>query len=136
MSHVKLMLDVIDGVCTVAESLQGLAGSLKILVEAFGSDEQPKIAAPMEKADVKTKATAKSKVAPKEEPKEKLPTLTEVRGILAEKSRSGKTAQVKELLIKHGAEKLSDIKPEEYQSLLADRCDVIVKPAVLCDGAV
>lgn len=120
MSHVKLMLDVIDGVCTVAESLQGLAGSLKILVEAFGSDEQPKIVAPMEKADVKTKATAKPKAAPKEEPKEKLPTLTEVRGILAEKSRSGKTAQVKELLIKHGAEKLSDIKPEEYLALLAD----------------
>lgn len=119
MSHVKLMLDVIDGVCTVAESLQGLAGSLKILVEAFG-DERPKIAAPVEKADVKTKATAKPKAAPKEEPKEKLPTLTEVRGILAEKSRSGKTAQVKELLIKHGAEKLSDIKPEEYLALLAD----------------
>lgn len=116
MSHVKLMLDVIDGVCTVAESLQGLAGSLKILVEAFGSDEQLKIAAPVEKADVKTKP----KAAPKEESKEKLPTLTEVRGILAEKSRSGKTAQVKELLIKHGADKLSDIKPEEYQSLLAD----------------
>lgn len=120
MNHVKLMLDVIDGVCTVAESLQGLAGSLKILVEAFGRDEQPKIAAPVEKADVKTKATAKPKAAQKEELKEKLPTLTKVRGILAEKSRSGKTAQVKELLIKHGAEKLSDIKPEEYQSLIAD----------------
>lgn len=120
MSHVKLMLDVIDGVCTVAESLQGLAGSLKILAEAFGSDEQPKIVAPVGKADVKAKTTAKQKAAPKEESKEKLPTLTEVRGILAEKSRSGKTAQVKELLIKHGADKLSDIKPEEYQSLLAD----------------
>ena len=120
MSHVKLMLDVIDGVCTVAESLQGLAGSLKILVEAFGSDEQPKNVAPVGKADVKAKTTAKQKAAPKEESKEKLPTLTEVRGILAEKSRSGKTAQVKELLIKHGADKLSDIKPEEYQSLLAD----------------
>ncbi len=116
MSHVKLMLDVIDGVCTVAESLQGLAGSLKILVEAFGSEEQPKIAASEEKAVVK----AKPKAAQKEEPKEKLLTLTEVRGILAEKSRSGKTAQVKELLIKHGAEKLSDIKPEEYLALLAD----------------
>ena len=55
MSHVKLMLDVIDGVCTVSESLQGLAGSLKILVEAFGSDEQPKIVAPVGKADVKAK---------------------------------------------------------------------------------
>lgn len=116
MSHVKLMLDVIDDVCTVAESLQGLATSLKVLVEAVGSAEQPQIAQVAEKDAAK----AKTKAEPKEAAKEKLPTLTEVRGLLAEKSRSGKTAQVKALLIKHGADKLSDIKPEEYQSLIAD----------------
>ena len=35
-------------------------------------------------------------------------------------SQSGKTAQVKALLIKHGANRLSDIDPSEYESLLAD----------------
>ena len=120
MSHVKLMLDVIDDVCSVAEGLQRLASSLRVLVEAIGSDEQPKIAAPAEKTEPKAKATAKPKAALKEAPKEKQLTLTEIRGILAEKSRNGKTAEVKALLIKHGADKLSDIKPEEYPALLAD----------------
>ena len=47
-------------------------------------------------------------------------TLEEVRAVLAEKSRQGYTAQVKDLLIKHGAGKLSEIKPEEYSALLKD----------------
>ena len=47
-------------------------------------------------------------------------TLEQVRAALAEKSRSGLTAQVRELLIKHGAAKLSDIDPTEYPALLAD----------------
>ena len=47
-------------------------------------------------------------------------TLEQVRAVLAEKSRGGYTAQVRELLIKHGAAKLSDIAPGEYLSLMAD----------------
>ena len=47
-------------------------------------------------------------------------TLEQVRAALAEKSRSGFTAQVRELLIKHGAAKLSDIDPTEYPALMAD----------------
>ena len=120
MSRVKLMIDVIDEVCAVAESLQGLAGSLRVLVEAVGSDEQPKAAQLAEKAEPKAKTQAKPKTAPEEKPEEKQPTLTEVRAVLAEKSRSGKTAQVKETLIRHGADKLSNIDPAEYKALLAD----------------
>lgn len=47
-------------------------------------------------------------------------TLPEVRAVLADKSRAGFTAQIKELLRKHGAEKLSGIDPAEYEGLLAD----------------
>ena len=39
---------------------------------------------------------------------------------LAEKSRAGHTAEVKALLTKHGADKLSDIDPAKYPALLAD----------------
>jgi hypothetical protein len=49
----------------------------------------------------------------------KLITLEAVRAILAEKSRDGYTAEVRELLNKHGAEKLSEIKLTEYPALLA-----------------
>ena len=47
-------------------------------------------------------------------------TLEQVRAALAEKSRGGYTAQVRELLVKHGAAKLSDIAPAEYLALMAD----------------
>lgn len=56
----------------------------------------------------------------KEPAKEKALSLTEVRKILAEKSRAGFTAEVKQILIKHGAEKLSEIAPAEYAELVAD----------------
>ncbi|MCM1439296.1 MAG: DNA ligase [Roseburia sp.] len=47
-------------------------------------------------------------------------TLEQVRAVLAEKSRAGKTADVKELLKNHGADKLSDINASEYAALLAE----------------
>lgn len=51
---------------------------------------------------------------------EKVLTLTDVRKVLAEKSRNGHTAQVKKLLIKYGADKLSEIDPSKYAALLAE----------------
>jgi DNA-directed RNA polymerase len=46
--------------------------------------------------------------------------LEDVRAVLAEKSRAGYTAEVRELLLKHGASKLSEIDPAKYQTLLED----------------
>ena len=46
--------------------------------------------------------------------------LEAVRAVLADKSRAGLTAQVRSLLIKHGADKLSGIDPAKYSALLAD----------------
>ena len=57
---------------------------------------------------------------PVEKPKSKPLSLEQVRAALAEKSRAGHTAEVKALLIKHGADKLSDIDPAEYPALLAE----------------
>ena len=48
------------------------------------------------------------------------PTLEAVRAVLAEKSRTGHTAEVRSLLEKYGATKLSQIDPANYKSLLAD----------------
>lgn len=47
-------------------------------------------------------------------------TLEQVRAVLAEKSRSGHTAKVRELLQKHGAAKLSAINPAEFESLIGE----------------
>ena len=43
-----------------------------------------------------------------------------VRAVLAEKSREGKTRDVKALLMKYDAGKLSGVKPEDYAALLAE----------------
>jgi hypothetical protein len=47
-------------------------------------------------------------------------TLEAVRAVLAEKSRSGHTAEIRSLLQKYGASKLSEIAPAKYKALLAD----------------
>jgi len=47
-------------------------------------------------------------------------TLEQVRAVLAEKSHDGFTAEVRALLQKHGADKLSLIDPSEYESLMKD----------------
>lgn len=47
-------------------------------------------------------------------------TLEQVRGILAEKSRNGHTAEIRSLLEKYGATKLSAVDPKHYEALLKD----------------
>ena len=47
-------------------------------------------------------------------------TIEQVRAVLSELSRAGKTVQVKELLKKHGGDKLSAVDPAEYPTLLEE----------------
>ena len=51
-------------------------------------------------------------------------TLEQVRAVLAEKSRSGHTAKVRELLQKHGAAKLSAIDPTEFEALISEAAGI------------
>ena len=47
-------------------------------------------------------------------------TLEQVRAVLADKSRMGLTAEIRTLLQKYGAAKLSGIDPAHYKALVAD----------------
>ena len=47
-------------------------------------------------------------------------TLEQVRAVLADKSRQGHTAEIRTLLQKYGASKLSQIDPAHYKALLAE----------------
>ena len=84
---------------SVAQSLNTVADSLTSLF----SGSQPE-----------------SSVQPESKPTSKPLTLEDVRAVLAEKSRNGHTAKVRELLEKHGAAKLSEIDPQKYAALLAE----------------
>jgi hypothetical protein len=56
---------------------------------------------------------------PRAEPSKKI-GLEDVRAVLAKLSQHGKTAEVKELLTKYGATKLSDVDEGNYKELLKD----------------
>ena len=84
---------------------------------AQGGQEQPDQTTE-EKPTQKPEKKNVAKQVEKAEPKPL--TLEQVRAALAEKSRAGHTSEVKALLIKHGADKLSDIDPAEYPALLAE----------------
>ena len=88
-----------------------LIGISKTLTEMFsGADVEPEAAAKEEKPAKKAE----------KKPKAKEITLAEVRAVLAEKSRQGHTGEVKELLQKYGADKLSDVDPSRYADLMAE----------------
>ena len=109
MSKMSELSAELDELRRCGEILIGISDTLK---ELFSTDVE-------EKATSKPKnQKATTNVPP--EPAMKSISLTDVRAILAEKSRNGYTADVKALLLKYGADKLSDIDPADYEALLAD----------------
>ena len=101
MSKMKLLLDVVDDMRRLADSLQTVADSIAGNTDADDqSDQQP---------------------APQpDKPKAPVITIDQVRAVLAEKSGQGKTKEVKALLYKYDAGKLSGVKPEDYPALMEE----------------
>ena len=121
MGKVKLLLDVIGDLRSLADSLQAVADAVADNGAAEAEMTATKGPEKAGKTGKAAKNTAKKDAkAAKQEPEEKPLTLEEVRAVLAEKSRSGHTEEVRELLAKHGADKLSEIDPAEYAALLAE----------------
>ena len=86
----------------IKEDAENLASSIGVLLKALESDEE----VPKEGEEVKQE--------------EKTYEIEDVRKILADKSRLGHTAKIRELLEKYGAKKLSEIEPSNYKDLIAD----------------
>ncbi len=100
MSKIKLLLDVVTDLRSLADSVQAVAEAI------------------MENEPAETQQSEMPE--PEKRPEVKKVTLEEVRAVLAEKSHEGFTAEVRALLIKYGASKLSEIDPAKYAALLAD----------------
>lgn len=105
MSRIKLLLDVIEDIRSLADSLQAVA-------TALGQSDPEDSSAPDPAPTAPPPAPA--------DPPPKAITLEEVRAVLAEKSHDGYTGQVRGLLQKYGAEKLSGVDPAHYAALLKD----------------
>ena len=94
MSRIKLLMEI-------KEDAESLASSIGVLLTELESNEElPK----------------KEKVKQEEKTYE----IEDVRKILTDKSRLGYTANIRELLEKYGAKKLSEINPSNYKDLVAD----------------
>ena len=104
----KLLLDVISDVRSLADSLQAVADAM------VDSETNTVDATPVQEIVKEEKQPSKKAVSKKEY------TLEDVRGVLAEKSQNGLTAEVKALIEKYGGSKLSDISPENYVAIITD----------------
>ena len=102
MSKMKLLLDVVDDIRRLADSLQTVADSIVGNTDAV---DQPDSQQPTPQP---------------EKPMAPVITIDQVRAVLAEKSGQGKTKEVKALLYKYDAGKLSGVKPEDYPVLMEE----------------
>ena len=96
MSRIKLLLDVVEDMRSLADSIQAVA-------EAMAGNEPEAV-------------PAAEKPAP---PKPTIPLET-LRARLGEISRAGFTAEVHDLIQKHGATHLSKVDPQDYDALLKE----------------
>ena len=94
------LLKIADGLLVVAEGIRAMAGDNTAGDGPAGTHED----------------TGKTGTS---EP-EKTVTIEDVRAVLAAKSQDGKTKEVKALLMKYDAGKLSGVKPEDYAALLKE----------------
>jgi hypothetical protein len=92
-------------------------GELRNAVQALTAVADGLVALFTASSETETETPSSPKVEP---PKPKPITLEQVRAVLAEKSRSGHTAEVRELLQRHGAGRLSEIDPTGYPTLLLE----------------
>lgn len=100
------LLRIAEGFSIIAEGLRGLA-------KAEGGTK--------DKADLKAQKQDAAQAQPEAEAgQEKPATLEDIRALMAQKSQDGKSKEVKELLQKYGAAKLSAVKPEDYPALMQE----------------
>ena len=93
------LMRIAEGFSIVAEGLRGLA-------KAEGG--------------TKDKAVKEQKQDAVQEQQEQPATLEGIRALMAQKTQEGKSKEIKELLQKYGAAKLSAVKPEDYPALMQE----------------
>ena len=96
------LLRIAEGFSIVAEGLRGLA-------KAEGGTKEKTVKAQKQAQPEKTEVQQESPA-----------TLEGIRALMAQKTQEGKSKEIKELLQKYGAAKLSAVKPEDYPALMQE----------------
>lgn len=104
MNKVELALNVAQLMLKVANDIRILADSVQAVctavTEGLSEEDKPEL--------------------PKMKENKPNLSLEKVRGVLAEKSRAGFTAEVRTIIVSHGADCLSGIDPAEYEAVLKE----------------
>lgn len=108
MGRMKELSVVLDELKKCGETLVQISEDLR---DIFSASSEAEPVAPV-----------KEEAPPKSKPETKKPEIKkeQVRAVLAEKSRAGFTQEIKELLKKYGANKLSEVDPSNYEALLQE----------------
>lgn len=102
MGNMKQLSLVITHLRALADSLEDLfQGMERVAPELVGNAEEEVIEHVVEESTVTV-------------------AIEDIRKVLAEKSQTGKTDKVRELLQRYGANKLSEVEVNKYPSLLED----------------
>ena len=101
------LLRIAEGFSIVAEGLRGLAKA-----EGGTKDKAVK--------EQKQDTVKEQKQDAVQEQQENPATLEGIRALMAQKTQEGKSKEIKELLQKYGAAKLSAVKPEDYPALMQE----------------
>ncbi len=97
------LMRIAEGFSIVAEGLRGLAKA------EGGTKEKAVKAQKVEKSETVAEVQQESPA-----------TLEGIRALMAQKTQEGKSKEIKELLQKYGAAKLSAVKPEDYPALMQE----------------
>ena len=101
------LMRIAEGFSIVAEGLRGLAKA-----EGGTKDKAVK--------EQKQDAVKAQKQDAVQEQQESPATLEGIRALMAQKTQEGKSKEIKELLQKYGAAKLSAVKPADYPALMQE----------------
>ena len=101
MGKVKLLLDVIADIRSLADSLEAVAEAMSCSDAPGAEPEEPKNAVP----EPEVPSPAQKSIC------------KELRALLGEKSLAGHREAIQALIRKYGAQKFSDVDPKHYPAL-------------------
>lgn len=113
MGKVEELVSSLDDMAACSERLMKALLGVRDIIKGNRKKAESKAAA--------SKATEPEKAEPKpEKPTEKTYTFVEVRQACSAKAHKGYTEQIRALIAKYGADRLSAVKEDDYAAIMAD----------------
>lgn len=113
------LIGISENLISVSEKISAISRAAAEIISEFQNESDKPAVGEKGRKTLPKQTEARTEDKPAESEKKEY-TFTEIRSILAEKSRAGHTAEIKQILLKHGADKLSAIDASEYAAIAAE----------------